>query len=984
MPMAAGPSTSVLTANAAEFVPNNRREQQYLPATSTNATTNGQNYQFQQNYPQTTMTEEKYKGAIRKQYNNQGGRNYYQNNSRHGNRRFYNNNGTDHGTNGYNGRENHNWKRRDDFRRQGEENRRNGEENRRQGDDYRRQKDDFRRQENDFKRQEDENQRQREDNRRQGDENRRNFDENRRNGSQQDLSHKEKSRQNTREDHHRVKNDESRRPRNHDNNGRYNKHYSKGASQKKSPPKITFDASNCSQREKLTKEMENSVLECMICCENIKSTQSVFSCNACFHIFHLNCVKKWANSSFAEGWRCPACNSFKETLPKDYYCFCGKLKDPQYNRNDTPHSCGEMCGRSCEQGDHKCTLLCHPGPCEQCQATITRYCHCQKSSKMMQCYQKEEIVCDETCNQLLNCLTHTCTRKCHSDPCGECTAVIEHICYCEKSHKTVPCTPANNETKTFQCQNICDRMLGCGNHTCKELCHVGPCGECQLLPKFIKTCNCGKEELPADLRKSCLDEVPVCKNVCKKVLKCGTQANPHFCTSKCHVGECPPCKKSTKVRCRCGHMDQEVKCKTLVNGTDDVTCSKRCTKLKSCGRHKCNTDCCIDFDHQCLLVCNKKLTCGKHRCEEMCHKGPCRPCLISSFDELFCECGANVIYPPVPCGTKKPACEKPCPRSHPCEHPVLHNCHTAAKCPPCVIQTTKYCYGKHEQRKTIPCHEESFSCGMPCGKSLSCGRHKCLKVCHKEEMCLKEGDICKQRCNRARLDCGHQCGAACHDGECPDIICKENVEITCECGNRKQMRICHDLSREYRRIANAQLATSMMDIQNGGAVKLSEILGPIKKGSNKTLECNDECKLLERNKRLEMAFGPSTENTKLAPAYTEFLKTYAKKDMALVKDIHMKLTNLVKLAKDSKQKSRSHSFPVMNREKRQVVHEMCEAFGIQSQAFDADPNRNVVATANKDMCFCPTMSVMEVLQRESGQRVRIPVSQSAWRLPSAK
>lgn len=130
---------------------------------------------------------------------------------------------------------------------------------------------------------------------------------------------------------------------------------------------------------------------------------------------------------------------------------------------------------------------------------------------------------------------------------------------------------------------------------------------------------------------------------------------------------------------------------------------------------------------------------------------------------------------------------------------------------------------------------------------------------------------------------------------------------------------------------------------------MSEILGPIKKNGNKTLECNDECKLLERNKRLDMAFGPSTDNAKQAPAYSDFLKTYAKKDITLVKDIHTKLTNLVKLAKDSKQKFRSHSFPVMNREKRQVVHEMCEAFGIQSQAYDGEPNRNVVATANKDV-----------------------------------
>lgn len=62
--------------------------------------------------------------------------------------------------------------------------------------------------------------------------------------------------------------------------------------------------------------------------------------------------------------------------------------------------------------------------------------------------------------------------------------------------------------------------------------------------------------------------------------------------------------------------------------------------------------------------------------------------------------------------------------------------------------------------------------------------------------------------------------------------------------------------------------------------------------------------------------------------------------------IHEKLTELVKLAKESKH-TRSHSFPVMNREKRRVVHEMSAMFGVESIAYDAEPNRNVVATADR-------------------------------------
>lgn len=396
-------------------------------------------------------------------------------------------------------------------------------------------------------------------------------------------------------------------------------------------------------------------------------------------------------------------------------------------------------------------------------------------------------------------------------------------------------------------------------------------------------------------------------------------------------------------------MDQMVKCRLLFTRADDARCKKRCTKKRNCGKHKCNQECCIDIDHICPLPCTFTLSCGKHKCEQTCHKGRCQPCYRSSFDELHCECGANVIYPPVPCGTKRPSCEKPCTRRHQCNHQVLHNCHSTSLCPPCMIQTAKFCYGKHEQRRTIPCSQEGFSCGMPCNKPSDCKRHKCIKPCH-DGLCLIEGEICKQNCTTLRTICGHKCNAPCHEGTCPDIACKENVEVVCQCGNRKQIRTCHDFSNDYRRIATAQLASSMQEMQRGNSVDLCDILGPIKINNNKTLECNDDCKLLERNRRL--AIGLQIRNPDLASKirtnYSDFLKGWAKKDPVLMRNIHDKLTELVKLSKESKQRSRSHSFPTMNREKRQVVHEMCGMFGLDSIAYDAEPNRNVVATAHKD------------------------------------
>ena len=37
----------------------------------------------------------------------------------------------------------------------------------------------------------------------------------------------------------------------------------------------------------------------------------------------------------------------------------------------------------------------------------------------------------------------------------------------------------------------------------------------------------------------------------------------------------------------------------------------------------------------------------------------------------------------------------------------------------------------------------------------------------------------------------------------------------------------------------------------------------------------------------------------------------------------------------------------MNREKRQFVHECCSHFGVESESYDAEPKRNVVAVAHR-------------------------------------
>jgi transcriptional repressor NF-X1 len=124
-------------------------------------------------------------------------------------------------------------------------------------------------------------------------------------------------------------------------------------------------------------------------------------------------------------------------------CFCGSTVDPKPPRLAIPHSCGNPCSRTRKCG-HPCPIACHPGPCPPCKVTTRLRCHC--TSKML-------------------------SFKCSNISSAE----------------------INGDIATdLSCGNICSRKLGCGNHTCKSICHPGDCKACEV--KKGARCYCGKEE----------------------------------------------------------------------------------------------------------------------------------------------------------------------------------------------------------------------------------------------------------------------------------------------------------------------------------------------------------------------------------------------------------------------------------------------------------------------------------------------------------
>ncbi|NXF23905.1 NFX1 protein, partial [Rhodinocichla rosea] len=721
----------------------------------------------------------------------------------------------------------------------------------------------------------------------------------------------------------------------------------------------------------LIEQLTTEKYECMVCCEVVRIVAPVWSCQNCYHVFHLNCIKKWARSPASQaedgnsGWRCPACQNASVQVPKTYTCFCGKVHNPEWNRNEIPHSCGELCGkkRQCLDCPHLCNILCHPGPCPSCPAFVTKTCECGQTSHSVRCGQSTKIHCSNVCGNTLNCGKHSCTEVCHSGKCSPCQLTVQQVCYCGSNFKEVLCGSKEEFSDgfgSFSCQNICGKKLNCGRHNCKQVCHPQPCQLCPRLPQVVYRCPCGQTPLSKLLelgcveRKICTDPIPSCGKTCGKPLSCGSYEFIHTCESLCHEGDCRPCSHTSNIFCRCGF-----KKKVSVNlggiffliAAITFMCDKRCNKKRSCGRHKCNEVCCVDTEHKCSLVCGRKLNCGLHRCEEPCHRGSCQTCWQTSFDELTCYCGESVIYPPVPCGTQPPECKKTCTRPHDCDHPVYHSCHSEEKCPPCTYLTQKWCMGKHEvicQSLTLPYVE--------------------LYSTHTEQLGTD-----KFVDSRFRLlnvgDCS-PCVTCCPSRRA--LASKSWVLIL---GKLSPTQLyCNNLQIL---IAAISIATKLTDLQLGDSVEISRLITK-KEMKQARLQCDEECLAIQRNRRLAEALeiDDNSDPFKIrssGPKYSDLLKEDARKDIKFVSDIEKEMRMLVEAVNKGKHTKKSHCYPPMNRDHRRIIHELAQVYGIESVSYDNEPKRNVVITAVKGKSVCPSNTLTSVLDKEMQSRPAPPL-----------
>ncbi|XP_037397326.1 NF-X1-type zinc finger protein NFXL1 [Pygocentrus nattereri] len=593
-------------------------------------------------------------------------------------------------------------------------------------------------------------------------------------------------------------------------------------------------------RRCLNEVFQSGAITCLICIASVKRTQAVWSCVGCYCIFHIPCIQKWAKDSIflvssvtdedfgkkEHPWPCPKCRYeySPQQTPCRYYCYCGKEVDPAPDPWLLPHSCGQVCDREFKPPcGHRCLLLCHPGPCPPCPKMVSVSCLCGKAAPVPRRCSNKGWNCGKTCSRTLPCRIHTCTHTCHAGVCEPCPRVSVQKCVCGRSSAQRQCA-----SPLWHCDQACGRPLPCGNHTCERVCHAGACGECPRAGN--RTCPCGKSKCALP----CTADVPTCGDTCDKKLDCGL----HSCSMRCHKGPCETCRQAVTKQCRCERHTKRMPCHK------EYLCDSKCNKTRSCNRHPCKRKCCPGNCPPCDLSCGRMLGCRNHKCPSVCHPGSCYPC--PEVVQVKCACGSTSLS--VPCGreksTKPPRCKELCRNPPSCHHPSRerHRCHfgtcpvckqvcqlplpgcthlcpapchdqvllksnqraplagpweqpaapafecKALPCPPCQVPIPTACLGEHEV-SPVQCHARGpFSCGRPCGRTLTCSNHSCSLECHSvtpdpkipKTEAGKECEHCEESCSKPRPSgCPHPCTLPCHRGNCPP--CTQMIRQRCHC-----------------------------------------------------------------------------------------------------------------------------------------------------------------------------------------------------------
>ena len=188
---------------------------------------------------------------------------------------------------------------------------------------------------------------------------------------------------------------------------------------------------------------------------------------------------------------------------------------------------------------------------------------------------------------------------------------------------------------------------------------------------------------------------------------------------------------------------------------------------------------------------------------------PCPGCLSQHTNrpaEYRCFCGKIVDPEPNPYITPH-SCGQPCGKkrgggggsavtvaSTRCVHPCTQPCHPGP-CAPCVVMLTRPCgcgRGSYQVRCGSVPDPASQTCGARCDKRLTCGQHRCARLCH-EGPCDECGEVQVQSCwcgaRSQERKCGTEEGK--DDAGRPHFSCQQPCNALLDCGHHCCELFCH-------------------------------------------------------------------------------------------------------------------------------------------------------------------------------------------------
>ena len=175
-------------------------------------------------------------------------------------------------------------------------------------------------------------------------------------------------------------------------------------------------------------------------------------------------------------------------------------------------------------------------------------------------------------------------------------------------------------------------------------------------------------------------------------------------------------------------------------------------------------------------------------------------------------------------------------------------------------------------------------------------------------------------------------------------------------------------SEQNESLDNTELAQSLAQALSVRTIDLS--LARKQQPVQQQLECDDECRIIQRNKILAQALDINLDEPRpTAIVYTDFLLDYAKKNIEFVQAIERDFAQLVDDTKRHGVKKRCHTFKPMKTNERHVIHELASYYGLETQSMDPEPQRNVVAFASYNMCKIPPVTLSETIRRG---KVKVP------------